>query len=339
MKRVLRLRDVLRIHQLNRLGAVLDVERALTEGYTPMRMALRSWVDDGTRTYLLFHIPGGWHLLQLARRGERPEWDLVYMSPAEASFLQNITPWQDLLSRILREALHRGVYRLYVSPPADSPFQRVFQELGFRPYTRERVYTWQSDAPGETGIPSPRPRTPELRWHFSRLWQQVTPSLVIAAETLNANGLMIPYAWADRAGQRVFVQLDDGDVVGAVALRKGKRGCWARLLLAPGAKETGQELVEWLVGQKGTCARRPLFVAVREYQGTEQEVLRERGFRLYDTRVHMVRHLALPLSADERVSEGLLALAGLGGEPVYSRSWEGEPVTARSTQTFSSPPT
>ncbi len=341
MTHVFQLRDVLRIYQLHRTGVVLDVERALTEGYTPWRTALRSWLRNSARTYLTFTPQNGWHALQLVRRHERPEWDIVFLAPAPSSDREDPTPWRDLLSRALRDALHRGTYRIYATLTATPPLASVFQGSGFRPYARERLYRYLPRDP-EPPVPPPGPlrrRTSAHAWGFNRLWHQVTPPLVSAAETLTTNGLNIPYAWGERPGQHVYIWQEGETVWAAIALKWGKRAHWIRVLAAQNAGERLHHLLRWAIHHLTHKLRRPIYATVREYQIEEQKALSELDFELHSEHTLLVKHLALPLNADERVPEGILALAGLGGKPVYSQSWQEEKVIVHPAQPFPPPPT
>ncbi len=340
MVHVFHIRDILRIYHMHRSGIILDLEHALTEGYVPWQVAVRSWLRKSARTYLTFAPEIGWHILQLLRRSERPEWDIMFLSPEPSTEGTHLTPWQELLQRALRDALYGGTYRVYATPPADTPSDILLRRLGFRPYTRERIYTWSaSSGPRVERPPHLQERTSDRLWLFSRLWHQVTPPLILAAETLAANSLNIPYAWADRPGQRIFIWAEGNTPWAALAIKRGKHAHWLRILAAPQAGDRLHLMIRWAIQQITHRSHRPVFAAVREYQQEEQQALLDLGFTLHDERTLVIKHLALPLNADERVPESILALAGVGGEPAYSSSWEGGRAIVHPAQTFPRPPT
>ena len=321
----LRLRDLVRAYTLRQHGMPLDVARFLVDGYAPLRVALRSYLGNGVRTYLTTDATGCEYLMQLVRRYERPEWDVTFVASAGGRE-GACRDWRPIIEQVVNDTVHKGAYRLYAAFPEASPLPLFFQQNGFRPFTRERIYRaggtftrLSRDMPAQI-----RPRLPSDIWNFSRLWRRSTPALVVAVESLPGNNsLDVPYHWSARPGQRVYVWEEDGELLGAMVLRQGRRAALMRLLLAPDADdEVGLGLIGWAVRLASPRPEYPLYAVVRNYQLGEYALLVDVGFQPYQEQTCLVRHLALPVGADEVVSSGLLSLLDIRGEAVYTQSLE-----------------
>lgn len=313
-------RDLLRLLRLWRRGSCLDVERRLVSGYPFFRIALRSWVRWDARTYL-GHDParGMWYILQATAREDRPEWDVSFLAPARATSPVDREQWRRLVQRAVRDALHRGVYRLYVSLPVGSPLIEVFRQEGFRPYMREQVFRLAEELPRAelSGVPGAiRPYTDVAAWEFRRLWQRVTPQVVATAEGLLAqNGLAIPRAWTPRPDNRLYLWWQGDTLVGAAAVRFGPRGRVLRFLLDPTVGPERAQFVTWMAYEAQQWGAGHIYCALPEYVGGVHAVLEALGFVPWTEHVLMVRHLAVALHADAAVPQANLSWADIGGEP------------------------
>ena len=319
--RTFKLRDIPRLYRLGRRGLCLDQESYLVEGYSVLGQALRTWPGTNARTYIA-RVPGHrlWYVLQVVRRDDRPEWQVTFLAPITRAVRRSLARWRPLLEHALHDVVHKGAYRVYASLPADHPLVELFQATGFRLYTKETIYHGRtSHLPPATPPGLLRPYRPQDEWEFRRLWQRVTPQVVMAAEGLNdGNSLSLPYAWTTRVDQRVFVWEVKGGFLGAVAVRYGDRGRWVRFLLAPDAREGVDAFVLAGLRLAGRRYRGPVYCAVPEYVGGVREVVVEAGFDLLAEHVWLVRYLALPLRADATVPQGILSLLEIRGEPAFT---------------------
>jgi len=314
----LRMRDIWHLYRFQHEGLFLDGERMLIEGYSPLKVMLRSYVDNGVRTYITQDAAGKWHVLQLVRRDDRPEWDITFVAPAHSEQAK----WRPLIEQVARDAVHKGAYRLYALLPPEARFLSALQESGFRPYTQERIYRLHRDAhPHPLAFPQHiRPRTPADMWNLSRLWRQTTPALVAAMESLpGSNSLDLPYQWEERPGRRVYLWEEGSDLLGAIVLHQGRKATGMRIILAPNAEEdVGYDLLNWSIHVASSRKEKPLYCTLRHYQVNEGALLADTGFEPYAEQSCLIRHLALPVGADESVTSGLLSLLEIRGEAVYT---------------------
>lgn len=323
--RPFQLRDIVRLYRLGRHGLCLDQESLLVQGYSPLRHALRSWPGNNARTYMARTArQEQWFVLQVVRRHDRPEWQVTFLAPNEHIAPSNLTHWRTLIEWALHDTVHKGGYRVYACLPFAHPLTDVFQSTGFRLYTQEDIYQGLVEHLPALSLPGQlRPRRVQDEWEFRRLWQRVTPQVVVAAEGLNGgNSLSLPYAWITRPNQQVFVWDVEGALQGAVAVRQGERGRWVRFLLSPDAREGVDAFV--IAGLRVAASRHrgPVYCAIPEYVGGVRDVVIEAGFNLFAQHVWLVRYLALPLRADATVPQGILSLLEIGGEPAFT--WGGE---------------
>lgn len=319
--RTLQGRDLFRLLRLRRRGVYLDLERYLVSGYPFFRTAVRSWVTREARTYVGYdrdrHL---WYILQAARREDRPEWDVSFLAPARAVRPRDGEQWARLLQRLVRDAVHQGVYRLYAALPTGFGLEHVFRQAGFRPYTREQVLRLAQELAGECPALDGEVRlyTDHDAWEFRRLWQRVTPQVVAAAEGLVAqNGLATPYAWTLQPDNRIYLWWRDDELVGAVGVRFGPRGRWLRFLLQPDLGDERVAFICWAIRRALTWGVGPTYCAVPDYVGGVRAVLADIGFVPFAERVLTVRHLAVALHAEAGVPQAAMTWAEVGGEPVY----------------------
>ncbi len=325
MIRTLQWRDILRLWRLQGRGQYLDLERYLVAGYPLLRLALRSWVIPDVRTYV-GHVRArhAWYFLQTVRREDRPEWDVSFLTPADALAGPDLEVWHRLLHQAVRDAVHKGVYRLYVALPGESPLISLFQEEGFRPYSHEVIYYRAQAVPAASvTVGRSRPYRPEDAWEFRRLWQRLTPQVIAMAEGFTAqNGLTIPYTWTPRPDNRIYLwELDEG-LVGAIAVRFGPRGRWVRFLVDPTQGDAVRSFVAWGVHKATLGWQGPVYCTVPQHVGGVAGVLDTLDFVPVYERTLLVRHLAVALQADATTTQSVLSWLDIGGEPAFSRSVE-----------------
>ena len=318
-------RDLLRLWRLRGRGQYLDLERYVVAGYPLLRLAFRSWLVTDVRTYVGYVASRRvWYLLQVVQREDRPEWDVSFLSPATAVSPPDIEQWQQLVHRAVRDALHKGVYRLYVSLPVESPFLSVFQKEGFRPYSHEVVYrTVQEVPPAQVATGYVRPYRPQDAWEFRRLWQRLTPHVIAVAEGFTAqNGLTIPYSWTPRGDNRIYLWLVNDTLCGAIAVRFGPQGRWVRFLVDTALGDAVSSFVAWGMHQAAMGWRGPIYCALPQHVGGVTGTLDALGFTPFLERILLVRHLAVALQADATAAQSVLSWLEIGGEPAFSRSLE-----------------
>jgi len=320
--RTFKLRHLVDVYRLQSHGVPLVLEEHLVAGYAPVRQAVRAWFGGESRTYVGYTSAGLTYLLQTVRRRERPEWDIAFAASRGLREVETFAHWEALIRFAVRDAMHQGVYRLYAAPSPDCALLDVLQSEGFRLYCKETVYQVPSPEAETVHLPGRvRPRIPADAWDFRRLWRQVIPQVVLAAEGLTTNnGTEMPYVWASEADRRVFVWEWGNDLHGAISLRVGRKGRWVRYLLSPDVRDEADAFVAYGLQLAARADRkRPIYVAVPEYQGGVREPLNRRGAQPVAEILWLVRHLAVPLRADEMVPQTAVSLLEVGGNPAFTR--------------------
>ncbi len=323
--RPFKLRDIPRLYRLGRTPFFVDQETVLVRGYSPLKEALRSWPGVNARTFIATGpLPHEWYTLQMIRRNDRPEWQITLLASNVPGDRVSPSTWQALLEHALREVVQKGGYRVYTCLPTDHPLVETFQRTGFRPYTKERIYTsHRPHIPDFSLAGELRPLRPHEEWELRRLWQQVTPQVVMAAEGLNGEGGMgLPYTWAPRSDQHILIWQRGKTFGGAVAVRTGERGHRLRFLLSSESYEGAEAFIYAALQHVMARHRGPLYVVVPEYIGGVHAPLLAAEFTPTGEQACLVRYLALPLRADATVPQSVLSFLEIGGEPAFTQAPE-----------------
>lgn len=326
------LRHILLVRELPSDSSVLDWSRVLAEPVTPLRAALRSCLlgpRSGVFTFVLqtpdsagrLQWPGRGHeagLRGFAQARARPPtprsgdasrptgvaWTIVSMAPPLDSAEESATVWYRLLLHLCIAAGESGVQRLFARLPVDSPAEEVFRQASFAVYAHERVFARPlTDRIGALS-PDLHPVGCEGLAEVQRLYHRVTPRLVLQVEEPNGfhpqaeSGETLASGAPDRQGFALHSR--SGEIQGYVCTLSGPRGAWLRVMVHPDAQERTGEMLDHALAATSDRAPRPLYCAVREYQGGIQALLEERGFALVSTDSLLVKHTTVRVQAPVR---------------------------------------
>jgi hypothetical protein len=259
----------------------------------------------GENLFVLEGEDGPEAFVQARRRLERPEADLVYIAPALERAPEAAAAWNALLAGACIALGQQGVERVYATLPETGPEVEAFQQAGFVLYTREELYRLdpgvQPDLVDEA-VPL-LARSPEHQWALERLYSELVPWLVQQAEGgagFNGyGGLVRPQAGMEH----VLVQ--GSDVIGLVQLRPVGNAYHMAIVLHPRAYHWARAVVACSLSRLQHGPPRPVYCAVRHYQGGLRTPLEENGFRWVGTRALLVRHTtAKAREAPARRAEG-----------------------------------
>jgi hypothetical protein len=315
------LRHILLVRDLPSDGSVLDWSRILAEPVTPLRAALRGCLlgpRSGVVTFVL-QTPDSAGLQQWLGRGHRTSlrgfaqaraqpagaaWTVVHMAPPLDGSEESATVWYRLLLHLCIAAGEKGVLRLFARLPVDSPAEEVFRQASFAVYARERVFARSlADRIGALS-PDLHPVGCEGLAEVQRLYYRVTPRLVLQVEEPNefhpeAESSETRASGApDRQGFALYSR--SGEIQGYVCTLSGPRGAWLRVMVHPDAQERTGDMLDHALAATSDRAPRPLYCAVREYQGGIQALLEERGFALVSTDSLLVKHTTVRVQAPVR---------------------------------------
>ncbi|MDX1522246.1 MAG: hypothetical protein R3264_11500, partial [Anaerolineae bacterium] len=232
MIRPFQLRDILTVSRLQQMGVPLDVEEQLTHPRSPLRAALLSTIfapHVGPSTFILDQFDENgrhWGFAQMRARPDRPELDVVFVSPALNSEQGSHATWQRLLTHLCVQTAERGNLRLYAGLPIDSDELHIFKNVGFIDYCQEDIYcldTNQGQSAPEHTLHL-RPQEPSDGWGLQKLYGTVTPRSVQNVEGLAQGKWALPQRrWGEQGRRSGYVWEESGELLGALYIRVGKR--------------------------------------------------------------------------------------------------------------------
>lgn len=301
MIRQFSLRDFPSVGKLQRDGVLLGLEEAFTKPYRPLLATLTVYLTasgPGMCTYVSTDEESGEieGFMQVRLRRNRPEADVVFVSPALHGSNDLGQVWVRLLKHVCLDVAGRGVQRIFVRLPEGGPEVESFCQVGFGVYTREEIFRITPNEVEESGtkpvpFPALRPESALDSWGLSQLYVAIAPRLVQQAENLLGAGEESQLLdWPGLGRREGYILEDKGEIIGYLQLWLGQLGHWLRIFLHPRAYEQVGRLLDHGLACWQRYPRRPLYCAVREYQGGLREPLEERGFRFFASQSVLVKH-------------------------------------------------
>ena len=294
--------DILLLQRLSRQAAKVNIERAVTSPRTANRVALTSlfpWITTKVITDVLHQEANGLArsgIVQLRKRLNRTEADVVFLAPDLASPDGHPAIWQKLLPHAVQEAANFDITRIYADLP-DQPLPiETFVQVGFTVFSRETV--WRLSRPRATPDvwPDVRAQSPQDEWGLTLLYGRAVPKPVQQAEGAlsDERGYRSPILQGWLPGESVsFVLLAGDEIHGAMRITQGERGVWLDLWLDP-QFEPGQlnQLIHFASSHlHRSGVSKPIYLGVRAYQGGMKEVLGDFGFAPVTDRVRLVKQV------------------------------------------------
>lgn len=321
------LRHIWLMRELQSASIELDLKNALLEEpTTPLRAALRGYFlksSAGVFTYVLRASDRAGSFCGFAQaRAHRSglAWKVVRMAPVLDHSEDAATIWYRLLLHLCIAAGERRVQRLFARLPEGSAAEDVFRQASFVAYCHEQVFrrpprrtegeTLPRQENGETSPgkrtagqlgPRMQPVQPEDRLDVRRLWCRVTPRPVLQAEGSDDLGgsspsFEPPFSDAERS---YVLRSYGGEILGYVYILPRPRGVWLRLMVQPDAGDSVAEMLGHALAALEDHPR-PIYCAVREYEGGMQAALEERGFTPIDTYCLLVKHTTVRVKEPRR---------------------------------------
>lgn len=301
------LQDLRALAELGSQGVELDFERLHLSGTSPFADALASRMsfgNMGAETYVLYtngRKQRALGVVQARHRKNRPEADITFIAPSLEQDPEAVTTWYRLLSEATNGLGELGCQRIYAAVPAGNSVEEVFRQAGFVAYTREQVYIL--DNPGVSAFLAAHPArasgTTTLRrmrkrdgWNVLRVYVAVTPRNVQYAEGMfTTEGTQTNLEdWWENANGTSYVLETNNTLTGIVRVTRGRLASWVRLHLAPPAAGRADDLVAAAIALVSKTRVRPIYVAVRDYEGGIRGALEAAGFVRKLERSHMVKH-------------------------------------------------
>ena len=303
MIRPFQISDIVLIQRLGRQATKLNAIQTLLQpqaAFWASLMAVAPWNEVKVATYVL-RQPGhglvGDGFLHVQKRPGRPELEIVRLAPGLDAPHGHPVIWEKLVAHNNAVAAQQQIARIYVDVP-DQPLPvHTLSHVGFRPYARETI--WRLTPHRLAGqshnlTAEIRPQSKADEWALQQLYTRTTPQNVQLAEGMHTDQPVRPpiLEWWQVGACSAFVLEQRGEVVGAVQVVQGRRGYW----LQPWADffATDPYVVHQLMCYAlMTVARRaiqlPVYVGVRDYQGSLGTLLEEYGFAPFTDRALLVK--------------------------------------------------
>ncbi|MCB0179284.1 MAG: hypothetical protein KDI62_13710 [Anaerolineae bacterium] len=288
--------------RLQKAGTPLDIEEQLTHPRSPMRSVFLDTIlspQSGPSTFILDHRDeNGLHqgLAQVRIRPGRPERDVVFMSPTLNSGNGSHAIWQRLLAHLCVQTAESGTLRIYARLPLHTDELQIFKNVGFVEYGQEHFYQLDPSV-DRTEVTSPlelRPQQAGDSWGLQKLYATFTPRPVQNAEGL-AQGQweLVTRRWGEQGRRTGYVWEFDGDIMGALHIRTGKRGYSIRTLLHPDALDKAEELCQAALRLTTARPKAPVYFTFRHYEPGWPHILPILGFKPLTSQVLVTKPMAV----------------------------------------------
>lgn len=300
------LRHIWLLRELQSACTELDLRSALEEPSAPLQAALRGYFlrdGAGVHTYVLRAADpdktlGGFVQARVHRnsisclgQGAGSAWRVIRIAPILDHSEDAATIWYRLLLHLCIVAGERQVQRLFACLPEAGAVEDVFRQASFVTYCHEQVY---AKAPGsKTGRESPAMQLAgsEDLVAVRRLWQRAVPRTVLQAEdpdSLRGSSPLFESPFSD-AERSYVLRAPAGEISGYLYMLVRPRGAWLRLMSQPEKPECIPEMLDHALAMLEDRPR-PVYCAVREYEGGMRGSLEERGFTPLDNYSLLVKH-------------------------------------------------
>ncbi len=287
---------------LQQKGISLDIEEQLTHPRSLLRSVLldRFFAPRACpSTFVLDQQDNDKHiygLVQVHFRSERPEREVVFMSPALDSGNGIHAIWQRLLNHVCIATAEQGALRVFARLQAQSDELQIFKTVGFADYGQEDIFRLSPTRPQPT-IKSNlqlRPQQVSDDWALQKLYAVVTPRQVQNVEGLaQAEWTLKKWRWGEQSRLYGYVWEVDGELLGALHIRVGKHGYVIRTLLHPDASDQAESLGQAILKMINPPTNLPLYFIVRSYESGWVPILPQLGFKPLTSQVLLVKQMAV----------------------------------------------
>ncbi len=302
MIRSFQLRDSLLVARLQRVGTSLDIEEQLTHPRSPLRSVLLDTIlapRTGPNTFILDQKDENGTLLGLAQmrvRSERPEREVVFVSPALEIGNGSHAIWQRLLTHLCVQTAEQGSLRIYAHLSNQSEELQLFRNVGFLEYGQEYIYQLDEKV-DRVALKSElelRPQEASDGWGLQKLYASLAPRAVQNAEGLaQGQWALTKRRWGDPGRRIGYVWEVDGELLAALHIRLGKGGCLVRTLLHPDALDQAEALGQAALSMSSISPQLPVYFAFRQYEAGWQHILPRLGFQPLTSQTLVVKHMTV----------------------------------------------
>lgn len=294
------IRDVSVVQRLSPLGQALAYEPVAVEGISPLPEALRSYAAGGIDNRLV-----------MVRRVREPEVEAFGMlqmmsddagespSPRRFGALLYIAPtphdeavaaaWIDLVQAMVSQAAERGAVHVIAEAPAEGYELGALQIAGFSPLVHQDIMKLaripEELEPVEVnGLREQRDADDPL---LKLLAMRTVPKPIQKA------GSSTDLTRSMRRVDCGFVLFEQGELVGHVAFRRGRRGYGMHTMFLHAAESLAEGMLTHALSRLcGRSHKRPVYCTIPSYQSWMLPPLDRLGFSHVTSNVLMIRHTA-----------------------------------------------
>ena len=299
MVRRFNLADILLVNRLQGQVACLDLETTLLWSPAPLPLAVLECLslNMSRTTTFVKNSPatdGAMQgFLQAWDRSDRLSCDVEFVAPSlDGSAAADV--WQDLLEHLARIKGESGVQRIFATIPESGPASDVFRQAGFSAYAGRDVLRLERIPHGLAAAPSSHclPAGEHDGEALQRLRNSLTPRPVQHAEgtgQVRRDPTAILPWWKSRETKEC-IWTDNAETKAFLRTVVGEEGHWLRILLEPGDARRADAILNDALCLLAPYPPRPVYCAVREYEGGLQGALNALGFEHVASELLMVKH-------------------------------------------------
>jgi len=295
--------DILLVKRLQDQVTCLDLEAALLWSSAPLSLALfellslnqgrcTTFVEDDHST-----DRAAQGFLQAWNRSDGLSCDVEFISPTLDGSAASIELWRGLLEHLSVVKGESGIQRIFATVPDGGPAADLLRKIGFSAYARRHVLRL-GQLPAELDVAGNahfRPARDADAQVLQRLRSSLIPRPVQHAEggshAEKDRTSLLPW-WKSREIKE-YVWKEGADIQAYVRIIVGQDGHWLRLLLEPTAASLADAVLSNSLSLLSSYPARPVYCAVREYEGGVQGALDAVGFEFLASEVLMVKHMAV----------------------------------------------
>ncbi len=296
-----RLRDIPLIAKLEQRGISLDIEERLTQPVSLLRSVLLDRLlmpRTCPSTFLLDQQDNDKHTLGLIKvrfRSERPERDIVFISPSLDTGNGCHAIWQRLLNHACIAMAEQGTLRVFARLPAQSDELQLFKTVGFAEYGQEDIFRLDCAHQPTNGKINLSLRAQQMNdhWGLQKLYATLTPRQVQHVEgSAEVEWALKQWRWGEQGRWHSFVWEVDGELLGAIRIRVGTYGCLIRTLLHPDATDQAESLGQAAL-KINPHSTLPTYFAMRHYESGWLPILPKLGFNPSTSQILLVKHMTV----------------------------------------------
>ncbi|NIM95504.1 MAG: hypothetical protein GTO18_17540 [Anaerolineales bacterium] len=278
-------RDIGLLNRSRENGLCLDSQMAHTRGTSMLQTIIVDLFAPGRNGCTLVARPSEKDEIaavgQIMHRAGETRARLTFIGPEEVLY----RPYgAELLDALSSAAGERGANHLVADVDENSLAFESMRSAGYAIYARQRIWRLEIPPEGTDRLEKSawRPETDDDVEAVNHLYLDNVPVLVQQVET------------PPNQDKGDLVHWHEGELLGYLDIERGSIGVWVHPYFHPAVENLDLLLSDFLSSYTDN-QERPLYFAVRSYQGLVGQTLERLGFQLFRDQAVMVKRLAVPV--------------------------------------------